>query len=151
MINAINNKKIILVVDDESKVRQLVRRILIEDYEVLEAEDGEEAVNTVKNKMPALILMDMMMPRMDGLAACHIIKNNPSTKHIPVLMLTAVATEYNSRIATEAWGVDRYLTKPFMPQDLLNHIRDVIGNQLVVNEPKLDPGLRQLVEDNGGI
>jgi two-component system, OmpR family, alkaline phosphatase synthesis response regulator PhoP len=119
-------RKTILVADDESNVRQLVRRILIEDYDVIEASDGQEAVNMAKRKIPDLILMDMMMPGMDGLAACYEIKNYRSTKNIPVLILTAIATEFNKKLALEAWGADRYLTKPFNSQDLLNNVRQVI-------------------------
>jgi CheY-like chemotaxis protein len=119
-----SNKKTILVADDESNVRQLARNILNQDYEILEAANGEDAVNLAKNKIPDVILMDMMMPRMDGLAACDEIKNNEITKNIPVFILTPSATEFNRRLAKEVWGADQYITKPFTSQDLLNKLAD---------------------------
>ena len=119
------DKKTILVVDDESNVRELIHRILSKDYKVLEAADGQDAVNLATAKIPDVILMDLMMPRMDGLAACFAIKNNESTKKIPVLMLTAFASEGNSVLAQEVWGADRYLAKPFVAEDLLNTLTQV--------------------------
>jgi CheY-like chemotaxis protein len=118
------NKKTLLVADDESSVRQLVRHILSQDYEILEAANGEEAVNLAKNKIPDVILMDMSMPCMDGLAACDEIKNNEITENIPVFILTAGATEFNRRLAKEVWGADQYIIKPFTSQDLLNKLAD---------------------------
>ena len=123
MRNAIS-KKTILVADDESNVRESARRILSQDYEIIEAANGEEAVNLAKNKIPDVILMDMMMPRMDGLAACDEIKNNEITKNIPVCILTAEPTEFNRRLAREVWGADQCITKPFNSQDLLNKLAD---------------------------
>src|SRR5512134_462467 len=83
----------VLIVDDEPTVRHLVRRILGHDYTVLEAENGVEAVGAAKNIKPDVILMDTMMPEMDGLSACYAIKQDESTRHIPVVMLTAITHE----------------------------------------------------------
>jgi CheY-like chemotaxis protein len=117
-------KKMILVVDDEFNVRQLVRRILCKEYEVLEAQDGQEAVKIAFNNLPNLILMDMLMPHMDGLTACLAIKNNKATENIPVFMLTAMSTGQNEKLAEEIWRVDKYLTKPIDSQSLLNLVRE---------------------------
>jgi len=84
------DKQKILIADDEPGVRLLVSRILEEEYIVLEAADGEEAIDIAKGQQPALILMDLMMPKMDGYAACHRIKDDQATKEIPVIILTGI-------------------------------------------------------------
>jgi CheY-like chemotaxis protein len=121
-----NDKKKILIVDDEPDVRRLVRRILSKDFTVLEAEDGRQAVDTACTQKPDLILMDMMMPRMDGLSACYAIKRDPTTKSIPVLMLTAVGFELNVKLSQQM-GADAYVTKPFTSQALLDNIAQFLA------------------------
>jgi len=111
----------ILVVDDEQTVRLLVRRFLSDKFAVLEASDGEEAVDMARKHKPALILMDIMMPNMDGYNACHAIKTDEATKAIPVVMLTAVGYELNKKLA-ESVGADGYITKPFALEKLLDTI-----------------------------
>ncbi len=118
--------KTILIADDEPNVRKVVSRTLSRKYRVIEAADGEEAVDLAVRKNPDLILMDMMMPRLDGLSACFTLKSHGRTKNIPVLILTAVAAESNKQLATQVWGADRYWTKPFEPQDLLNTVGECI-------------------------
>lgn len=113
--------KKILIADDETHVRLLVRSILIRDYVVIGASDGEEAINIARSQKPDLILMDILMPKLDGYAACHAIKMEQATQAIPVVMLTAVGYELNKKLAEEI-GADGYITKPFSPQDLLNTI-----------------------------
>jgi two-component system, OmpR family, alkaline phosphatase synthesis response regulator PhoP len=120
------DKKKILVVDDEPGVRQLVSRMLSKDYIVIEAANGQEALDLAQSKKPAVILMDMMMPRMDGLTACHVLKMGKNTRDIPVVMLTAIDTEGNRKLAKEVWGADEYLTKPFESRTLF----DTIGHFL---------------------
>ena len=119
--------KRILVVDDEPHVRQLVCRILGKEYAVLEASDGAEAVDLASTHKPDAIVMDMMMPRMDGLTACYQIKNGEATKGIPVVMLTAMDSKGNQELARSVWGADVYLTKPFTPQTLLDTVHQVLG------------------------
>ena len=121
-----NDKKKILIVDDEPDVRRLVRRILSKDFTVLEAEDGRQAVDTACTQKPDLILMDMLMPRMDGLTACYTIKNDPTTKSIPVLMLTAIGFELNVKLSQQM-GADAYMTKPFTSQALLEKITQFLA------------------------
>jgi CheY-like chemotaxis protein len=116
-----NDKKKILIVDDEPNVRRLVHTILSKDFTVLEAEDGRQAIDVAGTQAPDLILMDMLMPRMDGLTACYTIKNDPTTKSIPVLMLTAIGFELNVKLSQQM-GADAYMTKPFTSQDLLDKI-----------------------------
>ncbi|OIP26779.1 MAG: hypothetical protein COT13_05650 [Chloroflexi bacterium CG08_land_8_20_14_0_20_45_12] len=119
-------KKKILVVDDEPNIRLIVRRLLGKDYIVLEANDGEEAVDAARKQKPDLILMDIMMPRMDGYSACHTIRTGQGTKTIPVVMLAAVGYELNKKLSKEV-GASGYITKPFSLQDLL----DTIGKFLI--------------------
>ncbi len=93
-------KQAILVVDDEQTIRSLVRRYISDRFSVLEASDGKEAVDMAKKYEPSLIIMDIMMPNMDGYAACSIIKRDQATKEIPVVMLTGVGFELN-KVLTE--------------------------------------------------
>ncbi len=116
------DKKKILVADDEPDVRLLVRRLLGKDYIVLEANDGKEAIDLARSQKPDLILMDLMMPEMDGYTACHRMKADQATKVIPVVMLTAVGHELNKKFAQEVGAVG-YITKPFELQDILDVIR----------------------------
>ena len=92
-------QKTVLVVDDEETVRRVVRKVLGSDYAVLEAMDGEAAVDIAKRQKPDLILMDLMMPKMDGYTACSSIKADQATKVIPVVMLTGVGHELNKKLA----------------------------------------------------
>jgi CheY-like chemotaxis protein len=119
------DKKKILIADDEPGVRLTVIRMLEKDYVVLEATNGEEAVDIVKEQRPDLILMDLMMPRKDGYTACYEIKNDQETKLIPVIILTAVGHELNKKYAVEM-GADGYITKPFTIQELTGVITPLL-------------------------
>jgi CheY-like chemotaxis protein len=119
--------KKILVVDDEPSVRLLLREILSKHYIVFEAHNGKEAINITNTQIPDLILMDMMMPEMDGLTACHTIKTNEITKGIPVVMVTAVDYELNKKISLEILGADAYITKPFNMPELLKIIKKILS------------------------
>jgi len=117
----------ILIVDDESSVRLLVSSMMGKDYIVIGANDGEEAIDIAHRQEPALILMDIMMPKMDGYTACHTIKKDLTTKKIPVVMLTAVGYELNRKLANEV-GADGYITKPFTLQELRETINSFLEN-----------------------
>jgi CheY-like chemotaxis protein len=112
------SQKKILISDDEATVRALVKRLLGNDYIILEAENGEEAVKVAVNQKPDLILMDILMPQMDGLTACYAIKRNQATKEIPVVMCTAVDYELNRKLSQDVMGAQGYITKPFDAQTL---------------------------------
>ena len=120
------DRKTVLVVDDEATIRRVIVGILGKEYVVLEAMDGEAAVDIAKRQKPDLILMDLMMPKMDGYTACTALKADQATKAIPVVMLTAIGNELNKKLAKEVGG-DGYITKPFTPQELL----DVVKNLLI--------------------
>jgi CheY-like chemotaxis protein len=119
------SKQKILIVDDEPNVRQLVSGLLAEDYIVIEASNGKEAVNAAFEQQPDLVLMDIMMPDVDGYTACYIIKSNPATGALPVVMLTGVGHELNKKLSQQ-FGADAYVTKPFGLQEL----KDIIARLL---------------------
>jgi two-component system alkaline phosphatase synthesis response regulator PhoP len=123
------DKKKILVADDEAGIRLTLGRTLDKDYVVLEATNGEEAVEIAKEQKPDLILMDLIMPKMDGYAACSQIKADQATKGIPVVILTAVGHEFNKKFATEM-GAEAYITKPFNIQGLIDVITPLLAKRL---------------------
>ena len=98
---------------------------LSKKFDVVEAEDGRQAIEIASTQQPDVILMDMMMPRMDGLTACHVIKKDPVTKSIPVIMVTAISFELNIKLSQQM-GASAYVTKPFSPKDLLDKIMLVL-------------------------
>lgn len=118
-------KKKVLIVDDEPNVRRLLHSILNKKFVVFEAEDGQQAIDMTTAQQPDVILMDMMMPKMDGLTACLMVKKNPDTKKIPVIMVTAIGFELNIKLSQQM-GASGYVTKPFSPQDLLAKIAEVL-------------------------
>jgi len=122
-----SSQKKILIADDEATVRALVKRLLSKNYAILEADNGEEAVKVAVNQKPDLILMDILMPKMDGLTACYAIKRNQATKEIPVVMLTAVEYELNRKLSQDVMGAQGYVTKPFNSQALMAVIGEFIA------------------------
>ncbi len=113
----------ILVVDDEINIRKVVREYAeFEGYEVTEAENGMEAVNLCNENDYDLIIMDVMMPRLDGYSACKEIHKN---KSIPVIMLSARSEEYDKLFGFEI-GVDDYVVKPFSPKELMARVKVVL-------------------------
>jgi two-component system alkaline phosphatase synthesis response regulator PhoP len=117
-----NNRGKVVVADDELYIRLLVKDILEPDYVVLEASNGEEAVIISRTQQPNLVLMDILMPKLDGYTACYAIKTDELTKEIPVVMLTGVGHELNKQLSQEM-GAEGYITKPFNPEDLLDKVR----------------------------
>ncbi len=119
--------KTILIADDEETVRSLVTRLLGKSYKVVEANNGEDAVKVAVNEKPDLILMDILMPKMDGLTACYAIKRNQATKEIPIVMLTAVDYELNRKLSQDVMGAQGYVTKPFDAQTLMRMINKFLS------------------------
>ncbi len=113
----------ILVVDDEDLIRNVIREYLIKDnYTVDEASNGEEAIEKVKNNDYNLIIMDIMMPKMDGYQACKEIKK---IKDVPFVMLSARSEEYDKLIGFDL-GIDDYVTKPFSPKELVARVKAIL-------------------------
>ena len=118
----------ILVVDDEPDIRQLVKmRLELKKYEVLTADNGETAMAIAQAAQPDLILMDCIMPGQNGFSVCKQLKDTQSTKHIPVIFLTAKGRQDDILQGTFAGGA-AYLTKPFDPQQLLKTIDHVLAD-----------------------
>jgi CheY-like chemotaxis protein len=113
----------VLVVDDDSVIRQLVCvNLELEGFEVFTAEDGIDALEKVGEVDPAVITLDIMMPRMDGWETAARLHDNPDTAHIKVVLLSARAQEADLRRG-HGLGVDAYLTKPFDPDELIDVVR----------------------------
>ena len=113
-------KKKVMIVDDEYTIRELIALILEPDYEVIKAESGQEALEKI-NLKPDIIILDIMMPNMDGYQVCQLLKNNPETKDIPIIMLTAKHQIEDVKKAAEV-DVDEFITKPFEPEMLRKRI-----------------------------
>jgi len=119
-----SNGKRILVVDDEAKIRSLIRKYAeFEGYEVSEATDGMDAVSLCRTQNFDIIIMDVMMPGLDGFSACREIRK---FKNIPVLMLSARGEEYD-RLHGFELGVDDYVVKPFSPRELMMRVNVIIS------------------------
>ena len=113
----------ILVVDDEEPIQELLRfNLAKEGYLVRVAKDGREALNHVVNDQPDLIVLDLMLPGMDGLEVCRKLRSNPKLQQIPIIMLTAKGEEIDKVLGLEL-GADDYMTKPFSPRELLARIK----------------------------
>jgi ligand-binding sensor domain-containing protein/signal transduction histidine kinase/DNA-binding response OmpR family regulator len=121
----------ILIAEDNPEVRRLLSETLAEDYDVLEFENGNEALNFMKTSLPDLILSDVMMPGIDGLELCRQIKTAESTSHIPVVLLTARASTLH-QVDGLTVGADAYISKPFNLQVLLLSIRNLLKSQEII-------------------
>jgi DNA-binding response OmpR family regulator len=119
--------KRILAVDDEPHILKLVSFSLrAKGLEVIEATDGLSAIEVAEREQPDLILMDVMMPALDGYEACRRIKANPKTAHIPVVMLTAKTQVAEQKSGLDAGALD-YICKPFTPKDLVAQVNGFLG------------------------
>ena len=116
----------ILIVEDERDIVDLLRYNLEEaGFETDYVRNGADALHRAVEKSPDLILLDLMLPEVDGLIVCRLLKNDPRTKNIPVVMITAKAEE-RDRIAGLELGVDDYITKPFSPKEVVLRVSAVL-------------------------
>ncbi|MBI2305628.1 MAG: response regulator transcription factor [Chloroflexi bacterium] len=146
--------KKILVVDDEPKIRELVRVYLEKDgYQVVGVGDGREALAAFKREKPQLVVLDLMLPEIDGLEVCRTLRRE---SQVPIVMLTARDEETDKLIGLEL-GADDYVTKPFSPRELVARVRAVLrraslpvqeGQQIVVGDLMIDSA-RHLVSCHG--
>ena len=114
--------KKVLVVDDHADIRRLIRMTLdFEDFEVREAPDGPQALAVLQDWTPDAILIDVMMPGMDGFSLCRTIREQPATRHIPVLFLSARGHARDTDEGLKA-GASAYLIKPFSPLQLIHEL-----------------------------
>lgn len=133
----------ILIVDDEAKIREVIREYAqFNKYETDEASDGMEAVNKVLKNDYDLVIMDIMMPKLDGYAACKEIKKE---KDIPIIMLSARGEEYDKLFGFEL-GIDDYVVKPFSPKELMARIAAVLARKA-----KAEDALKTLILKSGSL
>lgn len=151
----------ILVVDDEEDILELVKYNLgREGYHVSCAATGEEALKCARNKLPDLVVLDLMLPGVDGLEVCRELKGDPKTSHIPVVMLTAKGEEADVVTGLEL-GADDYLTKPFSPRVLLARIKTVLRRKpsdaseevrtVQVHDLVINPGRHEVLAKGRGV
>ena len=116
----------VLIVDDDPSIRKLVATTLedVAGFELVEAADGDEALELAREDAPAIVLLDIDMPGIDGFEACRRLRAQPQTADATVVMLTAAADEEAERAAEEA-GADLFITKPFSPLELLRLVDDL--------------------------
>jgi two-component system alkaline phosphatase synthesis response regulator PhoP len=124
----------ILVVDDEIYIVHILDFSLgMEGYEVVTALDGEQALEKLQSERPDLIVLDIMMPKLDGYEVCKAIKSNAETRHIPVILLSAKGRNVDQKLGFDV-GADDYITKPFSPRKLVERINQLLG-QAVTERP----------------
>ena len=128
----------ILVVEDEEDIQELVAYNLgREGYQVTAVGSGEDLAKKIRSTVPDLIVLDLMLPGMDGLDVCKLVKGEPKTRHVPIVMLTAKGEEADIVAGLEL-GADDYVTKPFSPKVLIARVRAVLRRQS-----------RQTIDENG--
>lgn len=126
------NKKL-LIVDDEAHIRMLIEQTLedLEDegVELLFAENGEQALNTIKDEKPDLVFLDVMMPKMNGMEVCQKVKNELGLSDVYIILLTAKGQEVDRQKGLDM-GADRYMTKPFDPDEMLDIASEILKVEL---------------------
>ncbi len=146
----------ILVVDDEKLIRNVVREYLEnESYEVMEAEDGMQALELMDHETPDLLIVDIMMPHMDGFSFCKELKQEG--RNIPTIMLSARGEEFDKLTGFEL-GIDDYVTKPFSPKELMARVKAVlkrtsseIGEKFIYEDLIIDYTAHQVLIDGSEI
>ncbi len=129
----ISNASIVLLVEDNQDLREYIAERLSLSYSVITANDGEDGMQLAFEKLPDIIISDVMMPRMDGFQLCEAVKEDERTSHIPVILLTAKANE-GSRMEGYQLGADDYISKPFEIGHLLVRIKNLIDNRIKLRQ-----------------
>ena len=118
-------EKILIIEDEKDIVKMLDYNLKKEGFKALSANNGEDGLDIARKENPDLILLDLMLPEMDGLEVCKAVKNDTKTAHIPIIILTAKAQEADKIVGLEL-GADDYMTKPFSPRELIARIKAVL-------------------------
>ena len=126
-------KPTVLIVEDNEDMRQFIRYILSDNYNLIEAENGEEGFEVAKKHLPDVVISDVMMPKTDGFDLCQLLKTNVATNHIPVILLTAYALDEQKQVGFES-GADAYISKPFNVRLLKTRVRKLIENRKKIRE-----------------
>ena len=155
------NAKILIVEDERDIVELLKYNLKQEDFEIDAVRNGADALQRAVDNVPDLILLDLMLPEVDGLIVCRLLKNDPRTKKIPIIMLTA-KTEESDRVTGLELGADDYITKPFSPREVVLRINAVLRrlkagneadeeNQVEIHGVVIDLDRHQVLTEDGAI
>jgi two-component system phosphate regulon response regulator PhoB len=137
----------VLIVDDEPDVVELVEfNLRSAGYDVVSANDGAEALRKARTSQPDLILLDVMLPELDGMEVCKILRRDPATASVPIIMLTAKAAEIDRVLGLEL-GADDYVTKPFSPRELVLRVKALLRRGKPVEEKNENVQVGDLVID----
>lgn len=117
--------RIVIVEDEATLAETLVENLKEEGYDVHRSDDGESGLALIRSELPDLVVLDIMLPHLDGLSVCRIIRRDPTTTHIPIIMLTARGTEVDKIVGLES-GADDYIVKPFGLGEFLARVRAVM-------------------------
>lgn len=120
-------KKLLIVEDEQDLALAMKFDLELSGYEVATAKDGMEGLAMAREIVPDLVILDLLLPKIDGYRVCRMLKVDGRTARIPILMLTAKSTSEDERLGTQS-GADLYMTKPFDPQELLESIEALTGN-----------------------
>ena len=124
-----SDKRRILIVDDEPGIVKMVsKRLEIEGYEVSSAKDGEEALEMLAGQNPELVILDLMLPKMNGYEVCEKIKSDEHHADVPVILFTAMAQQQDKKHGFEC-GAEAYVCKPFTTQELLDKIKELLSKK----------------------
>ena len=124
-----NDKKKILLVDDEQDMVYVVKiRLEVDGFTVVTAGDGQEGLDKARQENPDLIILDLMLPKLDGYKVCRMLKFDEKYRNIPVILYTARGQETDEKLGYEV-GADAYITKPFDPQKLLAKIHELLNRR----------------------
>ena len=128
----------VLIIDDEPGIRDMIKEyLLLEEYETVEAIDGVDGMNQFKNQSPDMVILDVMLPKLDGWKVCREIRN---ISDVPIIMLTARGEEYDKLFGFEL-GIDDYMVKPFSPKELLARIKAIYNRRIASNNQTMQKNL----------
>ncbi len=137
--------KVLIIEDEVTLARNLAEKLRAEGYSVVEANDGEDGLQMVRSEIPDLIVLDIMLPGLDGFSLCRMVRNDANTSHIPIIMLTARGTEVDKIVGLES-GADDYITKPFGLGEFLARVRAVMrrapGRPVLQQDEQVSDDLR---------
>lgn len=145
-----SDRPVLLIIDDNRDIRQMVSELMNDEYNIITASNGSEGVKKAAKYVPDLIICDVMMPGMDGLECCSLIKEEVSTSHIPVLMLTACSMDEQRAQGYDS-GADGYLSKPFSSQVLKSRCASLIKNRKRIKELWQNPATRAIDGVKSGV